>query len=78
MPLSQNTLPVQFGTPDHFRIEFVNFVVTDFEGTYHTIPGRPSLIEVYGSTILFVPGAQDAHREWSPHNQGQCLHSLHM
>ena len=34
---------MQFGTPDHFRIEFVNFVVADFEGTYHTILGCPSL-----------------------------------
>jgi len=43
VPLGQITLPVQFGTPDHFRTEFVNFVVTEFEGTYHAILGRPSL-----------------------------------
>ena len=36
-------MPVQFGTPDHFRIEFVNFVVADFDGTYHAILGHPSL-----------------------------------
>jgi len=43
VPLEQTTLPVQFGTPDHFRIEFVNFVVADFDGTYHAILGHPSL-----------------------------------
>jgi hypothetical protein len=40
-PLGQITLPVQFGTADHFRINYVNFVVTNFEGTYHAILGRP-------------------------------------
>ena len=36
-------LPVQFGTPDHFRIDYVNFIVADFEGTYHAILGRLAL-----------------------------------
>jgi hypothetical protein len=36
-------LPVQFGTPDHFRIDYVNLIVTNFEGTYHAILGRPAL-----------------------------------
>jgi hypothetical protein len=36
-------LPVQFGTPDHFRTDYINFVVADFDGTYHAILGRPSL-----------------------------------
>ena len=36
-------MPVQFGTLDHFRTEFVNFVVADFDETYHAILGRPSL-----------------------------------
>jgi len=43
VPLGQITLSVQFGTPGHFRTEFVNFVVADFDGTYHAILGRPSL-----------------------------------
>ena len=34
---------MQFGTPDHFRTDYVNFVVADFDGTYHAILGRPSL-----------------------------------
>jgi len=33
VPLGQITLPVQFGTLDHFRTGFVNFVVADFDGT---------------------------------------------
>jgi hypothetical protein len=36
-------LAVQFGTADHFRIDYVNFIVADFEGTYHAILGRPAL-----------------------------------
>jgi hypothetical protein len=41
--LGQITLPVQFGTADHFRIDYVNFITADFEGTYHTILGRLAL-----------------------------------
>ena len=42
-PLGQITLPVQFGTIDHFRTEYVNFFVADFDTTYHAILGRPAL-----------------------------------
>ena len=38
-PLGQITLPVQFGTADHFRTEYVNFFVADFDTTYHAILG---------------------------------------
>jgi hypothetical protein len=41
--LGQITLAVQFGTADHFRIDYINFIVADFEGTYHAILGRPAL-----------------------------------
>jgi hypothetical protein len=41
--LGQITLLVQFGTADHFRIDYVNFIVADFKGTYHAILGRPAL-----------------------------------
>jgi hypothetical protein len=43
MPLGQITLPVQFGTADHFRTDYVNFVVTNFKGTYHAILGHPTI-----------------------------------
>jgi hypothetical protein len=36
-------LAVQFDTADHFRIDYVNFIIADFEGTYHAILGRPAL-----------------------------------
>jgi hypothetical protein len=42
-PLEQITLAVQFGTADHFRIYYVNFIVVDLERTYHTILDQPTL-----------------------------------
>jgi hypothetical protein len=42
-PLAQITLPIQFGTADHFRIDYVNFMVVDFKGMYHAILGRLAL-----------------------------------
>jgi hypothetical protein len=39
VPLGQITLPMQFGNPNHFRTDYVNFMVADFEGTYHAILG---------------------------------------
>jgi len=60
VPFGQITLPVQFGTPDHFRTEFVNFVVADFNGTYHAILVHPSLIKFmvvlhYSYLVLKMP-----------------------
>ena len=51
---------MQFGTPDHFRTDYVNFVVADFEGTYHAILGRPALtkfmaIPHYRYLVLKMP-----------------------
>jgi hypothetical protein len=59
-PLGQITLPVQFGTADHFRTDYVNFVVADFEGTYHAILGRPAItkfmaIPHYRYLVLKMP-----------------------
>jgi hypothetical protein len=31
---------MKFGTTEHFRTDYANFVVTDFDGTYHAILGR--------------------------------------
>lgn len=60
MPLGQISLPVQFGTPQHFRIDFVNFIVADFNGIYHAILGRPGIAKFmavphYGYLILKMP-----------------------
>jgi hypothetical protein len=46
IPLGQIMLPMQFDTPNHFRTDYVNFVVADFEGTYHAILGRPALTKI--------------------------------
>jgi hypothetical protein len=73
-PLGQITLVVQFGIADHFCIDYVNFIVADFEGTYHTILGRPALakfMEIPRYVYLLLkmptekgirPSGQYAHR----------------
>jgi hypothetical protein len=43
MPLGQITLPVTFGTPSNYHIEFIKFEVADFESSYHAILGIPAL-----------------------------------
>jgi hypothetical protein len=53
-------LPVQFGTAQHFHTDYVNFVVTDFDGTYHAILGRPVLTKFmavphYSYLVLKMP-----------------------
>jgi hypothetical protein len=53
-------LAVQFGTPDHFRIDYVNFIVANFKGMYHAILGRPALakfmaIPHYVYLLLKIP-----------------------
>ena len=37
------TLLVQFGTAKHFRVDYVNLLVADFNMAYHAILGRPAL-----------------------------------
>ena len=39
--LGEITLPVQFGTATNYRVEHINFYVTDFNTAYHAILGRP-------------------------------------
>jgi hypothetical protein len=51
---------VQFGNPNHFCTDYVNFVVMDFEGTYHAILGRPALTKFlavphYSYLVLKIP-----------------------
>jgi hypothetical protein len=43
MPLGQITLPITFGTPTNYQIEFIQFEVADFETSYHAILERPAL-----------------------------------
>jgi hypothetical protein len=53
-------LPVQFGTAEHFRTDYIHFMVADFDGTYHTILGRPALTKFmavphYSYLVLKMP-----------------------
>ena len=63
MPLGQITLPVQFGTSEHHRIEHITFIVANFEASYHAILGRPALtkfmaIPHYTYLVLKMPTAK--------------------
>jgi hypothetical protein len=51
---------VQFGTAEHFRTDYVNFVAADSDGTYHAILGRPALTKFmvvphYSYLVLKMP-----------------------
>jgi hypothetical protein len=57
-------LLVQFGTAEHFRTDYINFVVADFNGTYHAILGRPALTKFmvvphYSYLVLKMPTEHD-------------------
>ncbi|XP_066324118.1 uncharacterized protein [Miscanthus floridulus] len=63
LPLGQITLPVQFGTTKHFYVDYVNFLVVDFNTTYHAILGRPALAKFmamphYTYLVLKMPMEQ--------------------
>ena len=56
-------MPVQFVTIEHFRTEYVNFFVADFDTVYHAILGRPALakfmaIPHYVYLVLKMPTEQ--------------------
>ena len=60
LPLGQITLPVQFGTAKHFHIDYVNFLVANFNTAYHAILGRPTLAKFmavphYTYLVLKIP-----------------------
>jgi hypothetical protein len=51
---------VQFGNPNHFHTDYVNFMVMDFKGTYHAILGRLALTKFmavphYSYLVLKMP-----------------------
>ena len=61
--MGQITLPVQFGTANHFRTEYVNFFVDDFDTAYHAILGQPALAKFmavphYVYMVLKIPMEQ--------------------
>ena len=54
---------VPFGTADHFRTEYANFFVADFDTTYHAILVRPALTKFmavphYVYLVLKIPTEQ--------------------
>jgi hypothetical protein len=56
-------LPVQIGNPNHFCTDYVNFMVADFESTYHAILGRSALTKFmavphYSYLVLKMPTKQ--------------------
>ena len=56
----QISLRVQFGTPEHHRVEWINFIVADFDNSYHAILGRPALTKLmavphYSYLLLKIP-----------------------
>ena len=64
--MGQITLPVQFGSADHFCTEYVNFFVADFDTAYHAILGRPALTKFmamlhYTYLVLKMPTGQGVH-----------------
>jgi hypothetical protein len=48
--VGQITLPMTFGTRENFRIETIQFKVTNFETTYNAFLGRPTL-----SKFMVIP-----------------------
>jgi hypothetical protein len=42
-PIGSVKLPVTFGTKENYHTEYVKFKVANFESSYHTILGRPTL-----------------------------------
>ena len=59
-PLGEIPLPVQFDTVSNYRVEHINFYVTDFDTAYHAILGRPALAKFmavphYAYLVLKMP-----------------------
>ncbi|XP_066334234.1 uncharacterized protein [Miscanthus floridulus] len=63
LPLGQITLPVQFDTAKHFCVDYVNFLIADFNMVYHAILGRQALAKFmavlhYTYLVLKMPREQ--------------------
>ena len=61
--MGQITLPVQFGTAKHFHVDYINFLVANFNTAYHAILGRPALTKFmvvphYTYLVLKMPTGQ--------------------
>ncbi|XP_066396566.1 uncharacterized protein [Miscanthus floridulus] len=63
LPLGHITLSVQFSTTKHFHVDYVNFLVANFNTTYHAIIGQPALTKFmvmlhYTYLVLKMPTEQ--------------------
>jgi hypothetical protein len=63
LPLGQIMLHVQFGTTEQFHVDYVKFLVADFDIAYHAILGCPTLakfmaIPHYTYLVLKMPTKQ--------------------
>ena len=61
--MGQIILSVQFSTVKHFHVDYVNFLVADFNTAYHAILGRPALAKFmvmshYTYLVLKMPTEQ--------------------
>ena len=56
-------MPVQFSTAKHFCVDYINFLVADFNMAYHAILARPTLAKFmvvphYTYLVLKMPMEQ--------------------
>ncbi|XP_022680039.1 uncharacterized protein LOC101785440 [Setaria italica] len=54
VPLGQITLPITFGTIENYHIEYLRFIVADFDTAYHGILGRPALMPAPNGVITVL------------------------
>ena len=69
-PLGEITLPVQFSTTSNYRVEHINFYITDFNTTYHAILGQPALAKFmavphYAYLVLKMPSPVGVLALWA-------------
>ena len=58
--MGQIIMLVLFDTMKHFRVDYVNFLIADFNVAYHAILGRPALAKFmvvphYTCLVLKMP-----------------------
>ena len=61
--MGQIVLPVQFGTAKHFRVDYINFLIVDFNTACHAILSLPALAKFmamphYTYLVLKMPTKQ--------------------
>lgn len=62
-PFGWVTLPVNFGKPKNYNMEYLTFEVTDFDSSYHVILSRPMLAK-----FMAIPNLTYMNMKMSPPN----------